>query len=170
MISSNELRNETAAISKSVVSLIAPEELEFFDEIETQFNREPKRFRSVVIKDGPLQFGLHDAASLVTPAAIAATAAVFHYLLKVLSVTGSEFGKEFGKAAGKEFGKEFGKVAGKHVTSILKERLAQVRTHDSDEHLDHEIREVAQRDALKHGATETIANAIADEIVRTLRA
>ena len=164
MTSSSDFRNETAAISKSVVSRVAPEELEFFDEIEAQFNRDPKRFTNVVIKDGPLQFGLHDTASLVTPAAIAATAAVFHYLLKVLSMTGSEFGKELGKAAGK------------HVTSILKQRLAQVRTRDGDKlavgdsHLDHEVRKVAQRDALKHGVTETIANAIADEIVRTLRA
>jgi hypothetical protein len=76
-------RNEVACFAKQLIFRIAPEESEFFDEIETQFYLNPGPYKAPSAKDDPLQFGLHD--ELTTPAAIAATTVAFHYLLGIFS-------------------------------------------------------------------------------------
>ena len=152
MTSADNSRSEIADFSKQLVSRLAPEELDFFDELEANFQRDPRPYKPASVEEDPLQFGLHDAAPLITPAAIAATTAVFHYL-----------------------GSIFSEVTKNVASTLLKERVGRILSSGSHrllvkpEQLE-EVRRMARHEALKYGVTESIADAMADDIVRSLHA
>jgi hypothetical protein len=150
MSQTDDIRNEVASFSKQLVSCLAPEESEFFEEIENQFylNRQPDK--QVAVEEDPLQFGLHDTARLLTPAAIAATTVVFHYLLEILS-----------------------EITKKVAIGVLKEKVTAALHGDSSQLLVKpdqlaEIRSMARDEALRYGVTSSTATAMAEEIVRSL--
>jgi hypothetical protein len=150
-MNSSTSRGEIVIMSREVVSHLAPEEMEFFDEIQNQFDRDSKSFKGASRRDDPLQFGLHDAAPLMTPAVIAAVTAVFHYLETILSQVVKN-------------------VAG----TVLKERICTVLSHAPSKLVVTpeqfvEIHRMAQREAMKYGVTDPAAKRMADQIVRSLR-
>src|SRR5450631_1066813 len=85
------LRSEIATFSKQLVARLAPGEVEFFDQIEASFKGRSS-YTPTPVEDDPMQFGLHDATSLITPAAIAATSAVFLYLRSIFSEVAKNVG------------------------------------------------------------------------------
>jgi|SRR5579862_8228136 len=150
MTAPEDLRAEVANFSKQLVSRLAPHEVEFFEEIETQFYLDPKPHKVASVKDDPLQFGLHDAAHLITPAAIAATTAVFVYLRSIIT-----------------------DVAKNVATTVLKDRVSSILAGGSSallvkpSQLD-QVRRMARSEALKYGVTNQIADTMAEDIVRSL--
>lgn len=79
-----DFRDDISELSKQLISLAAPEELDMFGELETFYYSNPKPGKPRAPKDDPLQFGLHDAVVLVTPAAIAVVTAVVKYVIGIV--------------------------------------------------------------------------------------
>lgn len=68
-------------ISKDVVSQVAPEEVDIFEELFRQYFERPEPpSQSHLIEDDPLGSGLAEVISIATPAAAAMTSAVLGYL------------------------------------------------------------------------------------------
>lgn len=79
-------------ISQGLVTQVAPEELELFDELMEEYFRDPTPpDLSTTTKDDPLGFGLAETLVAVTPAAASVVSVVLTYLLtEVIRATQEE--------------------------------------------------------------------------------
>jgi hypothetical protein len=78
-VNSNEGQEIVQDLSKRLVSELAPEELEMFDELYSEYRANPVPV-TVADSDDPLGFGINEIAAAVTPAAGAAVSAAIAYV------------------------------------------------------------------------------------------
>lgn len=95
---SEEGRQLVARVSYDVVSDVAPEELEIFNEVMVEYYEPEKLVSRTSSDDDPLGFGIEGAVALATPAAIAMVSAflnqVFAESVKILKDESTEVVKE----------------------------------------------------------------------------
>ena len=70
-------------ITKTIVSQVAPEELDFFDELLQEYFRNPQLVPPAASSDDPLGFGVGEVIAAVTPA----TAKMIEAVLEALAIT-----------------------------------------------------------------------------------
>lgn len=138
-----EGRKYIEKFSKTIVSEVAPDELEFFDELVAEYYEDPSPQAS---KDAALGFGVGGLA-VVTPAVIAMLTTVLSYLLaevtpEVIKRTLDDIIKREEQEAQKEAG----------AVSLTKEQLDLVM-------------KIARREAGRHGVEATVAANLAKAVV-----
>lgn len=142
--------NETAEgrkfiedVSKQLVGDVAPEELEFFDELA----KEEKK-STVSSGDEELGFGLSGALEFVTPATISVVTAVFTFL-----------GSEILKASGKE-------VAGAIVSSLKSYFFGPSNAFNAEQLA--RVGEIAEKTAKQKGLNEKTAKKLTESLIASL--
>jgi hypothetical protein len=116
-------RELIADVSKRIVSQVAPEELDLFDELMEEYFEDPTPpDLSDSDDDEALGFGLGEALVAATPAAAAVVSGVVGYILKEVLKTVQ---KESASALTKRIGKFFNPQ--EKNTGLTKEQMKQVR-------------------------------------------
>jgi hypothetical protein len=129
--------------SKQIVGDVAPEELEFFDELAKDTGKPPS-----ASGDAELGFGLTEALEFVTPATISVVTAIFTFL-------GSEILKSTGKEAATAIVGSFKSLFSKPSTQFNAEQIAKVK-------------EIAQKSAKKSGVDEKTTKKLIASLVAAL--
>jgi hypothetical protein len=130
-------------VSKSIVTQISPEEMEFFDELVAEYYEDPTPPRS---KDAELGFGIGGVIVAITPAAIAMVTAVISYLLtEVTDIVKDKTTENLKDIFSKD----------KDPEPYTKEQLKQ-------------IRKIARREAKRFGMDTATANDMSDAMVGLL--
>lgn len=141
-----------AELSKEVITEVAPEELELFDELLQEYLEHPKPpDLSIVGADDPLGFGLENVVVAATPAIAAAISAGITFLLTVV----------------------WQADAGSPV-ALIKQKIQQrvQRKRDADLGLSKEqltqLKQIVHSTVLRFGTEQTVAGQISDAVIVTL--
>lgn len=129
--------------SKQIVADVAPEELDFFEELASGETSAPP-----ASGDEELGFGLTTALEFVTPATISVVTAVFTFL-------------------GTELLKTVGKEATTSMVVYLKTYFFESSASLTAKQIT-EVEEIAQKAAKQHGLSEKITQKLTDSIVASL--
>ncbi len=132
-------------ISKQIVADVAPEELEFFDELA---HEEKTAVAPRSSGDEQLGFGLSEAVTMFTPATISVVTAVLTFL-----------GTEVLKTAGKEIAAE--------MVSNLKAHFFEPTYKLTDAQLK-AVRQIADKTAKENGLADDAADKLTDSLIASL--
>ena len=142
-------------LSKRIVVEVAPEELDLFDELVTEYFEDPTPPKeSEPPKDDPLGFGIEETLIAVTPAATAVANIIINYLLaEVIKITESEQAENVKRKIKALFRSENKDKDG--PAPLTKEQLQIVR-------------KLARKQAIKFGIGPEKADRMADALVGSL--
>jgi hypothetical protein len=134
-------------LARAVVAQVAPGELPLFGAMSRAYAADPSRARPRRGGDEALGFGLAEAASLLTPAALAAAGQVARYLADDL---GKALANTAGEAIGKRIARLFRREPG--APSLTQAQISRVRA-------------IALEVARAENLTEPRASLLADALV-----
>jgi hypothetical protein len=79
-----DLDESIRIISREMVNQFAAEEMDLFDELYSQFQRDPAKFKQKVSSDDPLEFGFDEILVTYAPVIISMVSAVLNKLFQIL--------------------------------------------------------------------------------------
>ena len=141
-------------ITQTIVTQVAPEELDLFDELLQEYFTNPQPAPQTTSSDDPLGFGVGEVVAAITPAAAAMVSVVLSYLLpEVLKVSSQESAALIMARAKKLFQRMIGK------TDTLPPLTHAQLTH---------VKNLACQQALKFGVKAKIAEQMATALAGSL--
>jgi hypothetical protein len=148
-----EQRLYLATITKTIVTEVAPEEIDLFDELlQEYFDNPVPPVSSSADEDDPLGSGLSEALIAVTPAAAAmASAALTYILTEIIKVTQ----EETVTALKQKIKVLFDGKKGDEMNPLSPDQLEQIKTH-------------AEREAIAFGVEPAMAQRMARALIGSL--
>ena len=155
-----EGRKFVEEVSKNIVTQVAPEELDMFDElVEEYFQNPTPPDRSATASDDPLGFGLGETLAAVAPAAAAMVSAVLTYIVTEAIKAGQEettaIVKQKIKALFNPDKESPGQKTDKEIPPLTKEQMEQVK-------------KLARKQAIQFGIKPEQAEKMANALIGSL--
>jgi len=147
---SSEMRDLLEQLSRDIVTNVAPEELDIFDDLVEEYYDDPQPPQpEEPTRDAALGFGAAEFITAATPAAMAMTSAVFSFAVQTLIQVAQNEGADIIRDKVKVwFGN--GKQPGMTLEDLRKARL------------------VAKAEAIRFGMSEEQAEQMADAFMKRL--
>src|SRR5262249_54021944 len=151
-----EGRTFVAEITKTIVSQVAPEELDLFDELIQEYFRNPQPVPPATPSDDPLGFGVGEIVAAVTPAAAAmvSVSGVLEFLAAAWFKASMEEGAELTLARARQLWTRTAERT-ESPASLTQQQILHIST-------------LARQQALRFGMDEKVAENMAAALVGSL--